>query len=431
MKLHVRSMLFRSPRSKLLAAGASFAAIALFTLILPATVASGTSASTSTLGDGGVLRLALGTTDQLTFHEPDGAGGYEVSAAGTQSISTSSGCRLAPAVGDLVAFSAAPNSAFPGFVSDAIGVRGTGDGNGQPCGRIDAPGQKLTLDLGGVLDGKVIDYAEIDLELKFGATATITGFLGGTPVLAQNYSSTGSDSGPDSADGDNYRVRFPQTGTTTADRLDISIFTPTGGASLEGGADGTPACDGLDSPACAGDGSLGGPSNLNTTDTLFHLLEVDGVLDCNETAPTQGGGGTPTNILERLDNVDGAACTPIPFNLDSGPGVGAGCPIDSPQCILLQKDLLGQDARFFWTVTWVAESAEYPEAPTLFDFGDGYNPLLPCGPDADGVLPFIPTLPGNGDPWCIVETHTVEQLDGQVIVTEKYFGSGDPLGKRG
>ena len=431
MKLHVRSMLFRSPRSRLLAAGASFAAIALFTLILPATVASGSSASTSTLVDGGVLRLALGATDHLTFHEPDGIGGYETSAAGTQSITNSSGCRLAPG-GDLVTFSPVPSNNSVGFVSDAIGVRGSSEGNGQPCGRIDAPNQQLVLDLGDGLAGKVIDYAEIDLELKFGATALVTGFLDGTQVgVAEDYSSTGSDSGPDSADGDNYRVRFPQTGTTTADRLVISIFTPTGGVSLEGGADGTPPCDVEDSADCAGDGSLGGPTNLNTTDTIFHLLEADGVLDCGDTAPTQGGGGTPTNILERLDNVDGAACTPIPFNLDSGPGVGAGCPVDSPQCILLQKDLLGQNARFFWTVTWVAESADYPEAPTLFDFGDGYHPLEPCGPDADGVVPFIPTLPENGDPWCVVETHTVEQLDGKVIVTEKYFGSGDPLGKRG
>ena len=121
------------------------------------------------------------------------------------------------------------------------------------------------------------------------------------------------------------------------------------------------------------------------------------MLNCGQTAPTQGGGGTPTNVLQRLDNVSGT-CTPIPFNLDSGPGVGEGCPVDSPQCILLQKDLLGQNARFFWTVTWVAESAEYPEAPTLFDFGDGYHPLEPCGPDADRVPHVDPDPPGERRP---------------------------------
>ena len=438
MKLHLRSMLFRSPRSKLLAAGASFAAIAMFTLVLPATVASGTSASTSTLGDGGVLRLHLGAQDFFGFQEPDPAnpGQYlPLDPDNDQSVSASPGCKLSlNPTSNLVTFSATastPNPS-PGFVSDSIGVGAKNEGSGQPCGKID-PGQTLTMNLGSGLAGKMIDYAEIDLELKFGGAVTVTGYLvrGTTATqvgLPETYTSTGSDSGPDSGDLDNYRVRFPRSGTTTVNRLVFSVGS-SGSGSLEGGADGTGPCDAADAPAC-GTFSLG-QSLANTTDTLFHLLEADGVLNCGETAPTQGGGGTPTNSLERLDNDGGPACTPIPFNLDSGPGVGAGCPVDSPQCILLQKDLLGQNARFFWTVTWVAETADYPEAPTLFDFGDGYNPLQPCGPDADGIGPLIPTLPANGDPWCIVETHTVEQLDGQVIVTEKYFGSGDPLGKRG
>jgi hypothetical protein len=430
MKLHVRSLLFRSPRSKLLAAGASFAAIALFTLILPATVASGTSASTSTLKDAGVLRLRLGATDLFRYEPTPNSPTNAVN----QTVSASS-CKLnlSPA-GSLVTFSPPANAAnnvspYAGFFDNSIGVGSRNEGNGQPCGKID-PGQTLTMNLGSGLAGKMIDYAEIDLELKFGGAVTVTGYVvqgtTATPVVDETYTSTGSDSGPDSGDLDNYRVRFPKSGTTAVNRLVLSVGS-SGSGSLEGGADGTSPCDTAD--GCV-EPSLG-QSLANTTDTLFHLLEADGVLNCGETAPTQGGGGTPTNSLERLDNDGGPACTPIPFNLDSGPGVGAGCPVESPQCILLQKDLLGQNARFFWTVTWVAESAEYPEAPTEFDFGAGYNPLLPCGPDADGDLPFIPTLPGNGDPWCIVETHTVEQLDGQVIVTEKYFGSGDPLGKRG
>jgi hypothetical protein len=423
-------MVFRSPRSKLLAAGASFAAIALFTLILPATVASGSSASTSTLHDAGVLRLRLGATDLFRYEPTPNSPTNAVN----QTVSASS-CKLnlSPA-GSLVTFSPPANAAnnvspYAGFFDNSIGVGSRNEGNGQPCGKID-PGQTLTMNLGSGLAGKMIDYAEIDLELKFGGAVTVAGYVvqgtTATPVVDETYTSTGSDSGPDSGDLDNYRVRFPKSGTTAVNRLVFSVGS-SGSGSLEGGADGTSPCDTAD--GCV-EPSLG-QSLENTTDTLFHLIEADGVLDCGDTAPTQGGGGTPTNSLERLDNDGGPACTPIPFNLDSGPGIGAGCPVDSPQCILLQKDLLGQNARFFWTVTWVAESADYPEAPTLFDFGDGYNPLEPCGPDADGVVPFIPTLPENGDPWCVVETHTVEQLDGQVIVTEKYFGSGDPLGKRG
>ena len=439
MKRQSGLMLFRSPRSRFLAAGASFAAIALFVLVLPTSVASGqTSVSTSTLQDAGVLRLALGAQDNLKFHEPDGDGGYLPAASAQQSISTSSGCRLAPLSGSLVSFSAQPNNRFPGFVGDTIGVGGPGEGNGTPCGRID-PGQTLTLNLGSGLAGKVIDYAELDLELKFGGAVTVTGYLGSstTPMATETYTSTGSDSGPDSGDLDNYRVRFPRTGTTAVNKLVFSVGS-SGSGSLEGGSDGTAPCDAAD--GCV-EPSLG-QSLANTTDTLFHLTEIDGFLDCGDTAPTQGGDGTPTNSLERLDNVGGATCTAIPFNLDSSTDI-EDCGENFLQCVLLQKDLLGQNAQFFWTVTWAPEPGDYQESETQFDFGNGPQDLQLCEADAggDGFPDLPPTAdtedpPSAVDPWCVVETSTVLQFDpvgGEtfVVVTEKYFGSGDPLGKRG
>jgi len=438
MKLHVRSMLFRSPRSKLLAAGASFAAIALFTLILPATVASGTSASTSTLVDGGVLRLALGAQDNLKFHESNGAGGY-LPASAQQSISASNGCRLALSGPPLVSYTAQPNNAFPGFFDDAIGVGGPG-GNGQPCGKID-PGQTLTMNLGSGLAGKMIDYAEIDLELKFGGAVTVTGYLvrGTTATQVGNpetYTSTGSDSGPDSGDLDNYRVRFPKSGTTTVNRLVFSVGSA-GSGSLEGGSDGTGPCDAADAPAC-GTFSLG-QSLANTTDTLFHLLEADGTLDCTtNNVATQGGNGTPTSTLTRVENVGGATCTPIPYNLDSS--IGQCEDVPSYQCILLQKDLLGQNAQFFWHVAWVPEPGEYQEEDTQFNYGFGYQDLQLCLAD-DGDLDTFPELPPKAagspadapdpDPWCVVFTSTtLDPATGLVTVEEEYYGSGDPLGKR-
>ncbi|HET9250053.1 MAG TPA: hypothetical protein VFP13_08985 [Actinomycetota bacterium] len=414
-------------------------AISLFALLMPATATAGPGLSTSTLADGGVLRLALGTTDALSLHLPDGLGGY-ASASKTQSISNGQGCKLALSGDPLVRF-APPNgntpSPYTGFVSDAIGVGSNGEGAGQPCGRLD-PGQTLTLNLDTGLDGKLIDFAEIDVELKFGATLRVTGNLVKgttvTPAGSADYSSTGSDSGPDSADGDNYRIRFPRTGTTAVNQLVFSIVGTTGGVSLEGGADGTGACDLAD--GCT-EPSLG--QSLSTTDSVFHLVDADGTLACGDTATQGGTGGTPLNSLERLNNTT-AGCVPIPYNLESSI---TDCELTFNQCVLLQKDLLGQNAQFFWTVTWAPEDGEYMESETEFDFGFGFQKLQMCLAD-DNDADTYPELPPKAatspagspdpDPWCVVTTSTQLIVTGanagKVIVTEKYFGSGDPGGSR-
>ena len=464
MKWPLGSHMLASTRSKVLAAFSSVMAIALFALLLPSTAAAGPGgASTSTLQDGGVLRLHLGAADSLSFQKPDplNPGQYLPVALGdTQSVSTSSGCKLSlNPTNNLVSF-APPfgNSPSPyaGFVSDAIGVGSNGEGNGQPCGRIDL-NQQLAMRLGTGLSGKAIDYAEIDLEGKFGANVVVDGYLvnattpcppsSGTPATSETYNTTGSDSGPDSADGDNYRIRFPKAspdanthGASPKTLVNCLAIRPTaGGASLEGGADGTAPCDASDPTECGGivPFSLGGPTNLNTTDTLFHLIDADGVLNCGQTAPPQGGGTTPTNSLERLNNVDNATCTPIPYNLDSST---TNCNPLFPQCVLLQKDLLEQNAQFYWTVTWAPEGGEYMETETEFDFGFGFQKLQLCLAD-DGDADPYPELPPKAtdspagspdpDPWCVVNTATVlNTVTGQVTVTEKYFGSGDPGGAR-
>ncbi|HEX6581474.1 MAG TPA: hypothetical protein VF195_11460 [Actinomycetota bacterium] len=466
MKQHVRSTLFRSPRSKLLAAGASFAAIALFALILPASVASGqTSASTSTLQNGGVLRLRLGAQDSFRFQVPDPslADHYiDPSPASTQAVGVSTGCKLSPTSGSLAQFSTQPSNADTGFVGDAIGVRVAGEGNGQPCGRIDAPAQALGLKLGTGLAGKAIDYAEIDIEGKFSANFRIDGYFvtgacpppTGTPtVTTDTYNTAGSDSGPDSGDGDNYRIRFPQSnnpvGAYTA--VNCLVFTPiTGAASLEGGSDGTTACDATDVTECGApvNFSLGekiddtAQTNTSTTDSLFHLINVDGVLDCNaNTFLTQTNAGITTDITRLNDgegnNPDGSTCIPIPVDQDSSTTT---CGAGFRQCIFLQKDLLDPNAQFEWTVTWAAEPGFYMESETQFDFGNGngLNDLLLC--QADGLagngFDGNPDLPANDDPWCVKDTSTALQIsavDGQTYdqVTETYYGLGDPLGKRG
>ena len=425
----MRSVRVSSSKPRLVAAAVSVVAIGLVTLLLPGTAGASGGASTSTLTNGGVLQLHLGASDFFGFRDAVGTG-YATSFSQTQAIGTSSGCRLAlTPPSSLATFSSsAQTPSFPGFVGDAIGVRTNSEGNGQPCGRIDAPGQVLTMDL--KLAGKVIDYAEMDIELKFGGSVTVTGFLGGSPVpgATAQYTSLGSDSGPDSGDLDNYRVRFPRTGFTTVDRLVFSIDGSAGGASLEGGADGTQACDPTDPGECGTVGSSLGLT-LPSTDSLFHLINVDGVLDCGESA-TQTNAGITTTVV-RLDNVGGATCTPIPYNQDSS----GTCTGGFLQCIFLQKDLDGQPVQFFWKVTWAPEPAAYMVHVTQFDFGAGYVDLQICGPSTGPVDPPILGFPSffptpSSDPWCVVDTQTNLQPDGQVVVTETYFGQNDPTGHR-
>lgn len=387
-----------------------------------------TQGQTGTLADAGVLRLQLGAQDRLRYEPPTGS-------ATTQSLSVGSQCRLSPASSSLAIFSAlGSGNAYPGFNSDAIGVKGGGEGQGTPCGRIDA-GQTLTLDLGSGLDGKLIDFAEIDVELKGNATLLIVGNLvdeSGTTLMADDtYFSDGSDSGPDSGDLDNYRIRFPKDGSkTTVNQLVFSLVNSVGGASLEGGSDGTGPCDALD--GCV-EPSLG--QTLGTTDSLFHLVRADGILDCGQTADTQGGGTTPLNSLVRLDNATGlpSECIPIPYDLDSSV-------IGTQQFTTLLKDLLGQDAQFEWTVTWVPEEGSYMEDETEFDFDlDGtFSPIQLCladgtvgNPDGFPDLPESQEDPGTTDPWCVKYTQTTLDVDtGLVQVKEIYFGKGDPTGRR-
>lgn len=454
--------LFRPHPSKPLVAAVAILALGLLAWLLPSTPATAQQGGTGGLANGGVLLLHLGSSgeapqDYFAFKAPNDLGGY-ASISDRQSIGNGSGCRIAlgaitGATDPLVTFTPTggsnPNT---GFVSDGIGVVSSGEGNGQPCGRFDKPpGQTLTMTLGSALGGKVIDYAEIDVELKFGATVRVTGLLNGTPVgTSETYSSVGSDSGPDSTDGDNYRIRFPKSGTTLVNQLKFEIDT-TGGASLEGGADGTDACDPTDEAECGGSVgfSLGqtltttGDPEVGTEDSLFHLIEADGILDCpsgqGSSEASEEDPGVGESTLSRQENVGGAACTPIPYNLESGEGATAGCTLGSPQCILLQKDLLDQNPQFIWKVTWNPESTDYPESPTEFDFDlDGtFQALQPCLADTDGDdLPQLPPTLAEGDddavdPWCIMDTFVdFDPETGQNTVTEWYFGGGDPGGRR-
>jgi hypothetical protein len=426
-------------------------ALAFALVVWESTPASGdTGATTSTLPNAGVLRLRLGSQDNFKFEPVSGE-----NAPPPQSITTQGGCGLAPASGPLVAFSAAGNgNASTGFVGDAIGVK-TGGSTGQPCGQISGS-ETLTMKLGSGLAGKFIDFAEIDLELKQQGAVTITGgVMEGntfTPVGApETYSSVGPDSGPDSGDNDNYRVRFPKSGTTAVNALRFSVGSA-GSGSLEGGSDGTTPCDGFMSDGVTPDPNEAGcqTSSLGltlsdpapdpqpgTTDTLFHLIEADGVLDCGDTV-TQTNNGITTTIGRGAN----ASCTPIPYNLDASQNTEDCNPDEASflQCIFFQKDIDVQQAQFFWRVEWAPEEGSYMEEPTEFDFGDGNGfvtlqlcgpstgPVVPAFPEGSGLPTFYPTP--SSDPWCVVDTQTELQPDGKVVVTEVFFGQFDPTGRR-
>jgi uncharacterized repeat protein (TIGR01451 family) len=162
-------------------------------------------------------------------------------------------------------------------------------------------------------------------------------------------------------------------------------------------------------------------------------------ITCDESVAGPNEPGTPLMTLVRLDNADGSPCDPIPINLDSSSGGEQVCDTgqNATQCILLEKDLLGQEeAQFMWTVTWTPEEGEYPVHPTEFDFPndeEGFRPLQRCLADNDveGDPGFgLPELP-SADPWCVVNSESILDIEsGLVTVTETYYGKGDPTGRR-
>ena len=285
MKLHVRSMLFRSPRSKLLAAVASFAAIALVRtdpagdgraaadVGIDEHAAGRPACSGSHLGSAGQPEVPRAERRREGICRPrHDAVDLEPADAGWR-CPVSPSCRI----------SAHPNNAIPGFFERRDRGRRTREGNGQPCGKID-PGQSLTMNLGSGLAGKMIDYAEIDLELKFGGAVTVTGYIvqgtTATPVvdgdlhvdrlgLGSRLRRSRQLSGPVPEE----RQRRRSTASSSASDprgADRSRAEPTAQA---------PAMRRMRTNAAGTEASASGKT-LGTTDTLFHLLEVDGVLDC-------------------------------------------------------------------------------------------------------------------------------------------------------
>jgi hypothetical protein len=413
-------------RIRALCAFAALMALAVgVTVALPGSSASADGGLTFTIGDfppdTGVVRLRLGDQDTFTYQP---AGGTAV----TQSLPTPSNCNLPnplalSTVG--VTLSGAPAGGQQqgklGFFDDGLGVQVKGEGNGSPCGQVSGT-QKLTLALSGALAGKRMDFVEVDVEGKFGVTLKAQLYLGtsSTPVKTEIYATGGPDSGPDSVDGDNFRVRVPKTGTVLFDRIVLSVdeSTPGGAFSLEGGADGTMALEGGYAAT-----KLGG-----TTDSIFHITDAS-LLECGESTPTVGGGTSPAVSVTLLEE----GCTEgIPYSLTTEKLA------DGQQGILFQKDAEGT-SQFRSTFTWAVEEAAYPVPATKIDF-------TPNGGLADAEAMqwcegtyASPQLPSAGDvTWCLVKHTAVVQSPTEVggkrvrmmQITEEVYGLGDPFSFR-
>jgi len=305
----------------------------------------------------------------------------------------------------LVTLTPTPPTAAVGLVEDGLGVKAGNDGTGTPCGLVDGTGQALTLSLvkdpaSAALRNKVIDFAELDIEGKFDVTVRARALLAGDEVWTDILpTGTGSDSGPDSGDGDNYRWRIDPPNFDTL-VLTVDASTPNGSFSLEGGEDGTAAKP------------LG--ASLGTKDSVFQLADFTGVIDCGETAPTVGGGDSPLATFSRGQNDN---CTPIPYLLRSDPN----------NSVLLQKNASGQQgANFLLEITWEPEPLVLPLRVTTIDYGTpgGPIPIIGCVGTPDN-----PQLPPGRNPiqtWCLASQQWVLAGGGNIKVTEAYFGAGDP-----
>jgi hypothetical protein len=363
--------------------------------------------TTSSLPDGGVVRLHLGPSDYFRFDAPDGSGGYTPGTPAPISVA-----QCAATTSGVMAVQVGPANGQLGLVADGLGVRVGGEGQGQPCGQVNGTGQSLSLTLTGPLAGMFMDRAELDIEGKFDATVRAELYRG-SELAGVETLDTGalSDSGPDAGTDDNYRwvIPAPDAAPVLFDRLLLRVdpSTPRGGFSLAGGAEGT-------APAPGGLGET-----LGTSDSLFHLDGADGVLDCGDQAST-GAPGAPSATVQRLDNLEGDPddCAPVIFALDSGVE-------GETQFVFLGKDLTAQadlQPQFTLTIGWLPEAADYPVARTTqIDTGSGpAEPAVWCG-----GTPAAPELPDR-KPWCLSSQTAVPAGTRLIQVTESFYGVNDP-----
>jgi hypothetical protein len=295
------------------------AIVAVSVLVIPASSQGPVSSEV------GTLFIHLNSDGDRVVFDPVAAGPNLV-----QTLSQSN-CKLSSTGDSLVAIvgsGQANKKPFAGLKDHRIGVGQNGEGNGEPCARINKDlGQVLTVNLTGTLADQAISYAEIDLGFKFNGDAVLQlkkGGPSGTLVDTVTVPCSGlSDCGPDSGGSDNERVVLYLTGTTPPPAGHWQAFAIDGAFDTIVISPGTAASNGSVSLEAGLGGSLPGPlgASLGTGDSLFQLAEVfDGEIDCGDTV-TLGGGDDPTFQTTRANDTNGGCKGPedgLLFNFDAG-----------------------------------------------------------------------------------------------------------------
>lgn len=323
-----------------------------------------------------------------------------------------------------------PTTPVFGFFNHGAGAKTKGKGgNGQPCGRVDGPDEAIAIalanDTGDPAEGLAIARADLDIERKFDVAVAADLYLS---TLSETVPFTtlvldpapDSDSGPDSND----HWRWVIEPTIPFDRIVLRAdeSTPDGAFSLDGGATGIASSEVEDWEGI--------------TESIFELVvpDFDGIVACGESTDPAGNGTTTalaTFTREDDDPKNEDPCSALVlYSLDSTTGG------DDSQTVTFQ---FGTQELPSWTgtIAWAPEVAALPVLQTwvdantdgIIDEDDGDFALQWClefgDHDEDENTPDRWILP-EGQGWCLLDQHSVLQLDGKMQVTQEVHGGTDP-----
>jgi hypothetical protein len=357
--------------------------------------------------DAGTLRLHMDTDASFFRYEP------LVGQSVTQSFSANTNkCVYQGGTQSLMAVSApvGPNVArsIVGYQQKSngygLGVNKAGREGAGSCNQTNL-GETLVLELQNAgtspLSGLYVESAELDVELKFNAILTVELFKDGTSVGTRTYDCDGSDCGPDSGGGDNYRLVIEDT---DGDVFDAMVFTVSStnsqaAAVIEGGNDGT-------------------------DDSEFNLVQLLNPIDCGETI--SGAGGDSEVDITLLDT---EGCSPKGYLLD----------VDSREIELITG---GGTEPGQWVVEvddWAPEPAQNPvPASTVFPPEPDGESVVWCDgmfdpddtPSTGGT--YGASMPTSGDhSWCLIKQDAAIAGDGLMQVNETLLLEADARIARG
>lgn len=334
---------------------------------------------------------------------------------GDQTQSLVEGCSLPSVLAPedtLLTIDAVANRDKLGYGKNGIGVAGNKDKNGTKCADVDADlNQALEVSLGSDVP-YVASAADLDIEFKFDGVLDVTASRNGTSVdvTAVGGPDEAGDDGPDSGDGDNYRVVV--TADSPSDYFDTLVLTATSGSfALEGGGDGTEPSSLLDS----------------TSASVFELVVADGLLQCDV---NDSDGITENDVQVIFTQCESGEV--VPYLLDrEQESVGD----DTRDRVLLGVPE-SADNTYIVRIPWEPEPAQLPLPATEVAFfaQDGvpqYQAIDWCGvQNGSEYLPadqdVLTDVPGPQGACLISQFAEVGDDDGDVKIVERILLVGDP-----